>query len=143
MWLDNQDNHKGSINENYGREILELFSMGVGNYSEEDIKECSRAFTGWRVVNPDYMSIKMRNNTARPYGYIAWQFEYDDADHDHDDKTFLGETGDFNGEDVVAIICRQEATARFIARHLYHFFVADEGAGSAVAAYRAAGSPGH
>ena len=126
MWLDNQDNHKESINENYGREILELFSMGVGNYSEDDIKECSRAFTGWRVVNPDYMSIKMRNNTARPYGYIAWQFEYDDEDHDHEDKHFLGETGDFNGEDVVDIICRQPATARFIARHLYHFFVADE-----------------
>ena len=126
MWLDNQDNHKESINENYGREILELFSMGVGNYTEDDIKECSRAFTGWRVVNPDYMSIKMRNNTARPYGYIAWQFEYDDDDHDHDDKNFLGEVGDFNGEDVVEIICRQPATARFIARHLYHFFVADE-----------------
>ena len=126
MWLDNQDNHMESINENYGREILELFSMGVGNYTEDDIKECSRAFTGWRVVNPDYMSIKMRNNTARPYGYIAWQFEYDDEDHDHEDKTFLGETGDFNGEDVVDIICKQPATARFIARHLYHFFVADE-----------------
>ncbi len=126
MWLDNQDNHKDSINENYGREILELFSMGVGNYSEDDIKECSRAFTGWRVVNPDYMSIKMRNNTARPYGYIAWQFEYDDDDHDHDDKQFLGEVGDFNGEDVVDIICRQPATARFIARHMYHYFVADE-----------------
>ena len=126
MWLDNQDNHKESINENYGREILELFSMGVGNYSEDDIKECARAFTGWRVVNPDYMSIKMRNNTARPYGYIAWQFEYDDNDHDHQNKNFLGETGDFNGEDVVDIICRQPATARFLARHLYHFFVADE-----------------
>ena len=126
MWLDNQDNHKESINENYGREILELFSMGVGNYSEDDIKECSRAFTGWRVVNPDYMSIKMRNYTARPYGYIAWQFEYDDDDHDHEDKQFLGEVGDFNGEDVVDIICKQPATARFIARHLYHFFVADE-----------------
>jgi uncharacterized protein (DUF1800 family) len=126
MWLDNQDNHKDSINENYGREILELFSMGVGNYTEEDIKECARAFTGWRVVNPDYMSIKMRNNTARPYGYIAWQFEYDDADHDHGDKTFLGEVGDWNGEEVIAIICRQPATPRFIARHLYHFFVADE-----------------
>ena len=75
MWLDNQDNHTGSINENYGREILELFAMGVGNYTEEDIKECARAFTGWRVVNPDYMSIRMRNNTARPYGYISWQFE--------------------------------------------------------------------
>jgi uncharacterized protein (DUF1800 family) len=126
MWLDNQDNHKDSINENYGREILELFSMGVGNYTEDDIKACARAFTGWRVVNPAYMSIKMRNNTARPYGYMAWQFEYDDADHDHGDKTFLGEVGDFNGEDIVDIICRQPATARFIARHLYHFFVADE-----------------
>ena len=126
MWLDNQDNHKDSINENYGREILELFSMGVGNYTEEDIKECARAFTGWSVVNPDYMSIKMRNNTARPYGYIAWQFNYDEADHDHGDKHFLGETGDFNGDDVVDIICKQEATPRFIARHLYHFFVADE-----------------
>jgi uncharacterized protein (DUF1800 family) len=126
MWLDNQDNHKDSINENYGREILELFSMGVGNYTEEDIKECARAFTGWRVVNPDYMSIKMRNNTVRPFGYISWQFEYDDEDHDHGQKTLLGETGDFNGEDAVDIICRQEATARFISRHIYHFFVADE-----------------
>ena len=126
MWLDNQDNHATSINENYGREILELFSMGVGNYTEDDIKECARAFTGWSVVNPDYMSIKMRNNTARPYGYISWQFEYNDDDHDHGEKTLLGETGDFNGEDAVAIICKQEATARFIARHLYHFFVADE-----------------
>ncbi len=126
MWLDNQDNHATSINENYGREILELFAMGVGNYTEDDIKECARAFTGWRVVNPDYMSIKMRNNTARPYGYISWQFEYDDEDHDHDDKTLLGVTGDLNGEDAVDIICRQEATPRFIARHLYHFFVADE-----------------
>ena len=126
MWLDNQDNHAHSINENYGREILELFAMGVGNYTEDDIKECARAFTGWRVVNPDYMSIKMRNNTARPYGYISWQFEYDDDDHDHEDKTLLGVSGDLNGEDAVEIICRQEATARFIARHLYHFFVADE-----------------
>ena len=126
MWLDNQDNHAHSINENYGREILELFAMGVGNYTEDDIKECARAFTGWRVVNPDYMSIKMRNNTARPYGYISWQFEYDDEDHDHGQKMLLGETGDWNGEDAVDIICRNEATPRFIARHLYHFFVADE-----------------
>ena len=126
MWLDNQDNHKGSINENYGRELLELFSMGVGNYTEEDIKECARAFTGWRVVNPAYMSIKMRNNTSRPYGNMTWQFEYDDDDHDHGQKTVLGETGDFNGQDVVEIICRQEATPRYIARHLYHYFVADE-----------------
>ena len=126
MWLDNHDNHKDAVNENYGREILELFSMGVGNYTEQDVKECARAFTGWSVVNPDYMSIKMRNNTARPYGYMSWQFERDEDDHHHGVKTFLGETGDFDGEDVVDIICRQDATAGFIARHLYHFFVADE-----------------
>ena len=126
MWLDNQDNHGANINENYGREILELFAMGVGNYSEEDIKETSRAFTGWRVVNPDYMSIRMRNNTARPFGYMSWQFEYDEEDHDDGEKTILGQTGYWNGEDAVRIICEQEATARFVARHLYHFFVADE-----------------
>ncbi len=126
MWLDNQDNHKANINENYGREILELFSMGVGNYTEDDIKETARAFTGWGIVNPDYMLIKMRNNVARPYGYISWQFAYDDDDHDHGDKTILGETGDWNGEDAVRIICKHEATARYLARHLYHFFVADE-----------------
>ena len=68
----------------------------------------------------------MRNNTARPYGYMSWQFDMDEPDHDGGVKTFLGETGDFNGEDVVEIICRQDSTPRFIARHLYHFFVADE-----------------
>ena len=126
MWLDNQDNHGSNINENYGREILELFSMGVGSYTEDDIKETARAFTGWGVVNPAYMSIKMRNNTAPPYGYMSWQFEYNDEDHDAGEKTILGETGNWNGEDAVRIICKQESTARFVARHLYHFFVADE-----------------
>ena len=126
LFLDNQDNHKDSINENYGREILELFSMGVGNYTEEDVKECARAFTGWTVANTDYMAIKMRNNTMRPYGYIAWQFVYDESDHDDGEKTFLGKTGNFTGEDVIDIICEQPATAAFIARHMYHYFVADE-----------------
>jgi len=126
FFLDNQDNHKDSINENYGRELLELFSMGVGNYTEEDIKECSRAFTGWTVANTDYMALKMRNNTMRPYGYIAWQYKYDETDHDDGEKTFLGNTGNFNGEDVIDIIVKQPATAAFISRHLYHYFVADE-----------------
>ncbi|NQW20068.1 MAG: DUF1800 domain-containing protein [Chloroflexi bacterium] len=126
LWLDNQDNHKASINENYGREILELFAMGVGNYTEEDVKECSRAFTGWTVENTDYMALKMRNNTMRPYGYVNWQFKFDPDDHDNGEKTFLGETGNFNGDDIIAIICKNPATAGFIARHLYHYFVADE-----------------
>ena len=126
VWLDNHDNHKESINENYGREILELFSMGVGSYSEQDIKECSRAFTGWTVENMPYMAIKMRNNTARPYNYVAWQFKFDENDHDFGEKEFLGETGNFNGDDVIKIICKQESTARYLARHLYHFFIKDE-----------------
>ena len=126
MWLDNQDNHATNINENYGREILELFSMGVGNYTEDDIKETARAFTGWSIVNPIYNSIKMNNNVMRPFGYLSWQFQYNDDDHDHGEKTILGETGNWNGEDAVRIICKNEATARFLARHLYHFFVADE-----------------
>jgi len=126
MWLDNQDNHKDNINENYGREILELFSMGAGNYSEEDIKECSRAFTGWTIENMPYMAIKMRNNTARPYNYVAWQFKFDKDDHDFGIKEFLGEKGDFNGEDIIRIICSQKATAIYLARHIYHFFIQDE-----------------
>ena len=126
IWLDNQDNHNGSINENYGRELLELFSMGVGNYTEQDIKECARAFTGWTIANTEYMELRARRDSIWPYGRIAWHFEYREEDHDDGEKTFLGETGRFNGEDIIDIICRQPATAGFISRHLYHFFVADE-----------------
>ncbi len=126
VWLDNQDNHGGAINENYGRELLELFSMGVGSYSEDDVKEAARAFTGWTIANTEYMVLRSNRDSDWPYGRIAWRFELDEGDHDDGVKTFLGETGRFNGEDVIGIICRQEATARFIARHMYHFFVADE-----------------
>ena len=126
IWLDNHTNHKDSINENYGREILELFSMGVGNYTEDDIKECARAFTGWTVKNGEYMAMMAQKDSIWPYGRILWHHEFRDHDHDDGQKSFLGERGDFNGEDVVRIICRQPATARFIARHLYNFFVADE-----------------
>ena len=126
VWLDNQDNHRGAINENYGRELLELFSMGVGNYSEDDIKEAARAFTGWTIGNTEYMVLRSNRDSDWPYGRIAWHFEFNEEDHDSGEKTFLGESGSFNGEDIVEIICRQEATAKFISRHMYHFFVADE-----------------
>ena len=126
VWLDNQDNHKDAINENWGRELLELFSMGVGNYSEQDIKECARAFTGWTIGNTEYMMVRAERDSDWPYGRIDYYFEYRAEDHDEGEKTFLGQTGNFDGEDIIDIICRQEATARFIARHLYHFFVADE-----------------
>ncbi len=124
--LDNHDNHKGAINENYGRELLELFSMGAGNYTEQDIKECARAFTGWTIGNAEYQVIKMRRCSAWPHGRIAGFFEYHGDDHDDGDKVFLGHRGRFNGEDVIDIICQQPATARFISRHLYSFFVTEE-----------------
>ncbi len=116
-WLDNCDNHADAVNENWGRELLELFSMGVGNYTEDDVRECSRAFTGW-TISP------MIPRSA--YGRFDWEFEYQEEDHDDGEKTFLGHTGNFNGEDIIDIVCRHPATARFIARHLYNFFVADE-----------------
>jgi uncharacterized protein (DUF1800 family) len=121
-YLDNSESHKVAVNENYGRELLELFSMGVGkdeefNYSEDDVKACARAFTGWNIA-PSYPPF--------PHGRSAWQFRYDPADHDENDKIFLGKTGNWNGEDILDMVCQQPATARFIARHLYNYFVADE-----------------
>ncbi|PKB79775.1 MAG: hypothetical protein BZY88_11575 [SAR202 cluster bacterium Io17-Chloro-G9] len=116
-WLDNNGNHMGAINENWGRELLELFSMGVGNYSEDDIKEASRAFTGWTIA-PKLPRL--------PLGRFYWGFEYKPEDHDDGEKTFLGKSGPFNGEDIIDIVVSQPATARFLARHLYNFFVADE-----------------
>ena len=122
FYLDNCMSHKDAINENWGRELLELFSMGVGmdgqvNYTEDDVKECARAFTGWTVTNsiPRY-----------PYGKYEAKFIYDSNDHDFGEKTFLGETGDWNGEDIINIVAKQAGTARFISRHLYNFFVSDE-----------------
>ena len=121
-YLDNQLSHKEAVNENWGRELLELFSMGVGmdgqaNYTEDDVKACAQAFTGWTIANaiPRY-----------PYGSYANRFLYNRYDHIEEDKTFLGETGNWNGEDIVRIICKQPATARFVARHLSNYFVSDE-----------------
>ena len=116
-WLDNCENHAGSINENYGRELLELFSMGIGSYTEDDIKHVARAFTGWTFEQPIPLY---------PYGHYPSKFVYRPEDHDDGEKTFLGQTGRFNGEDIIEIIVQQPATARFICRHLYNFFVADE-----------------
>ncbi|MEC8911013.1 MAG: DUF1800 family protein, partial [Chloroflexota bacterium] len=102
--------------------LLELFAMGVGmdgqaNYTEEDVKECARAFTGWTIANaiPRY-----------PYGRHPSQFAFNAADHDYGKKTFQGETGNFDGDDIIDIIVKQPSAGRFIARHLYNFFVADD-----------------
>ncbi len=125
FWLDNKDNHNGAPNENYGRELLELFSMGIGNYTEDDVKNCARAFTGWTINNADYMSVRASRDSIWPHGRLDWQFRYHPDDHDDGEKTFLGESGRFNGEDVIDIIVRQPATAWFVAANLYQFFVSD------------------
>ena len=117
FYLDNCMSHKDAINENWGRELLELFSMGVGNYTEEDVKVCGRAFTGWTITNPV---------PRYPYSRYEAQYLYNPQDHDDSEKAFLGEMGHWNGGDVIDIICKQPASARFISRHLYNFFVADE-----------------
>ena len=106
VYLDNRKNVKGHANENYAREILELFSLGVGNYSERDIKEVARAFTGW--------------------GNVGLQvFDRKDL-HDDGAKTVLGETGTFDGDQVIDVILRQPAAAEFISGKLYRFLVRED-----------------
>ena len=106
VYLDNGENRKDHPNENFGRELLELFTMGVGNYTEQDIREGSRAFTGWT------------NN--------ALEFRFDAETHDYGEKTFLGRTGAFDGEDIIDIILETPVTAEFIAGKLYRFLVREE-----------------
>jgi hypothetical protein len=106
VWLDGAENRKGKPNENYGRELLELFTMGVGNgYSETDVKEAARAFTGWRF----------NRDTAT--------FQFDAGQHDDGVKTFLGRTGAFNGDDILDIVVQHPATANFICTKLFKYFV--------------------
>jgi uncharacterized protein (DUF1800 family) len=106
IYLDNRRNVKGAPNENFAREIFELFSLGVGNYTEKDIKEATRAFTGW-----DNYGLK---------------FLIHEDKHDNGEKTFLGRTGNFSGEQVVDIILAQKACADFMSRKLYRFFVRED-----------------
>ena len=106
VYLDNGENIKAHPNENFGRELLELFTMGVGNYSERDVREAARAFTGW---TNDVLVFKL-----------------DAEQHDAGQKTFLGRTGPLGGEDIIDIILAQQVTAEFMAAKLYRFFVREE-----------------
>jgi uncharacterized protein (DUF1800 family) len=117
FWLDNQTNTTTVRNENYGRELLELFALGIGNYTEDDVKNCARAFTGWTLKNPI--------PGAQPFGRHNWEFEFRPDQHDYGTKTFLGETGNFDGADIVDIIVRQPACAQFVAKRLHNYFVSD------------------
>lgn len=105
LYLDNQSNKKGKPNENFARELLELFTLGEGNYSEHDIKEAARAFTGWRVKRKTGVFVKRKRQ------------------HDDGIKTFLGVTGNLDGEDIVDEILRQPRTAEFISEKLWRSFV--------------------
>ena len=105
-FLDAGVNVKGASNENFAREIMELFTMGVGNYSETDIREAARAFTGWN--------------------YVDLEFVINTEQHDADIKTFLGRAGDFDGVDIIDIIMEQPVTAEYIAGKIYRYYVRDE-----------------
>ena len=120
-WLDNQNSHKDAPNENYGRELLELFSMGIdengeGSYTEDDVKTAARAFTGWasRPTPPPFF-----------LGPFPMEFSFDKSDHDNTEKTFLGEKGNFNGNDIVNMVAKHPSTAKFICKRLYLYFVSE------------------
>jgi hypothetical protein len=102
-FLDAGVNVKGASNENFAREIMELFTMGVGNYTEKDIREAARAFTGWN--------------------YVDMKFVVNKDQHDDGEKTFLGRTGHFDGVDVIDTIMQQPVTAEYIAGKIYRYFV--------------------
>jgi uncharacterized protein (DUF1800 family) len=105
IWLDSNSNVKEKPNENFARELMELFSLGVGNYTERDIREAARAFTGWATNGPE--------------------FTFDADLHDGGVKTVLGQAGNWNGTDIVRICLEQPAAARFLVRKLYRFFVSE------------------
>jgi uncharacterized protein (DUF1800 family) len=107
-YLDGIANRKQHPNENYARELMELFTMGVGNYTEEDVRQAARAFTG--------------NTVDRFTGLATFNPEL----HDDGDKTFLGRTGNFGGDDVIDIIMGQPVTAQFMARKFLRSFVYDD-----------------
>ena len=104
IWLDQAESRKEHPNENFARENMELFALGEGHYTEEDVTEAARAFTGWSLDR------QTENFTYRP------------AFHDNGSKTFLGRTGNLDGDDVMAQIVAQPQAARFITAKLWNFF---------------------
>jgi uncharacterized protein (DUF1800 family) len=104
LYLNNQQNKKGHANENFAREVMELFTLGVGHYTEHDIKEAARAFTGWTVN-------------------AKGEYEFHPKQHDDGEKEFLGRNGNFNGEDILNILLEQKQTAVYITTKIYREFV--------------------
>jgi len=107
QFLNNKQNKKQHPNENFAREVMELFTLGRGHYTEDDIKEAARAFTGWGFDGNG-------------------NFVFNEKQHDTGEKKFLGKTGNFNGDDILKILLEQKQTALFITQKLYRYFVSDE-----------------
>ena len=128
-YLNSVESSKDHPNENYPRELMELFSMGEGNYTEEDIRQSARAFSGWRLTPPNReqppagLSDKERDEWLNQmWASYEPQWRLAPAQHDNGSKTFLGKTGNFDGTDIVSIIMEQPATARFITKRLFSVF---------------------
>ena len=107
-FLNNQQNKKNAPNENFAREVMELFTLGRGNYTEHDVKEAARAFTGWSFEKE------------------TLNFHFRENQHDYDEKEFFGKKGNFDGKDIIDMILYKEECSRFIAGKIYQFFVNDE-----------------
>ncbi|MFZ4506399.1 MAG: DUF1800 domain-containing protein [Fimbriimonas sp.] len=107
LWLDSQENVKGHAQENFAREVMELFTLGIGHYTEKDVQEVARAFTGWSFRR----------------GREGGQFLFRRFAHDGDTKTLLGQSGPFNGNDVLNILCDMEQTSRMIVGKILDWFV--------------------
>ncbi|MPZ13268.1 MAG: DUF1800 family protein [Chloroflexi bacterium] len=120
-WLDSNTNRKGNPNENYSRELMELFTMGVGNYSEQDVREAARAFTGWFY--------------RQERGTKTIQFVFNRGQHDVEDKTVLGSAGAWDGNDIIDIILDHPATAEHMARRFFTFFVHGQPAPGRISAF--------
>lgn len=106
IYLNNQQNKKNAPNENFAREVMELFTLGVGHYTEHDIKEAARCFTGWQIDK-------------------TGEFTFNEKDHDFGEKTVLGKTGKLTGEDVINLLLDKKQTAIYVTRKIYREFVSE------------------
>ncbi|NUP99622.1 MAG: DUF1800 domain-containing protein [Armatimonadetes bacterium] len=113
LYLDNHLNRKGRPNENYARELMELFTLGIGNYTEADVLETARAFTGWTLQR------------TGPGRLTNLTYEFKPAQHDEGQKTILGQSGNFGGDEVIDLLLAQPAAAPFMVRKLWRYFVSD------------------
>jgi uncharacterized protein (DUF1800 family) len=115
LWLDNQENVKGKPNENYAREVMELFTLGVGNYTEKDVLEAARAFTGWTSQKLPREEALAKNRQA--------EFVFRANRHDAGEKTVLGHTGNLKGDDVLDLLCDNQRTSEYLTEKIWAWFV--------------------